>query len=151
MSNKNHQKNFALYVTSQENKDEKKWKIFIAHKKNELLENFQIFKNYIVLETRKNGLPQIVHVDKKKKKTYIKFKDPSYAAFLASSSSKYESTSFKYGYSSLNTPLTIYSYNSLSGKKENYGKKNLIISMKLDMKLKGLSLKQEMGKKFPYH
>ena len=150
MSNKNHQKNFALYVTNQENKDEKKWKIFSAHKKNELLENFQIFKNYIVLETRKNGLPQIVHVNKKnKKKTYIKFKDPSYAAFLASSSSKYESTSFKYGYSSLSTPLTIYSYNFFSGKKKKLWQEKFNNFNETGYETKRIIIKARDGEKIP--
>ena len=47
------------------------------------MENFQIFKNKIVLETRKNGLPQLAIIDRNNnRKTYIKFKDSTYAAIL---------------------------------------------------------------------
>ena len=118
LSNKDNQKNFALYVTNQRNMGEKEWKIFVAHRKDELLENFQIFKNFVVLETRKKGLPQILLVTKKnRKKTYITFKDSSYAVYL-SSNTQYKSNSLKFIYSSLKTPSTIYSFNFLSGKRK---------------------------------
>ena len=149
LSNKNYKKNFALYVTNQESKDEKKWKIFVEHKRDELLENFQIFKNHIVLETRKNGLPQIVYVDKKnKKKTYVKFKDSTYAAYLASSS-EYDSTSFKYVYSSLNTPSTIYSYNCLSGKKRKLWQEKFNNFKETEYETKRILIRSRDGKKIP--
>ena len=118
LSNKDKQKNFALYRTNINSKKKEKWKIFLKHNKNELLENFQIFKNHIILETRKNGLSQIVQIDKhNRKKTYITFKDSSYSAYL-SSNTKYESSNFKFVYSSLTTPPIIYSQSFLFGKKK---------------------------------
>ncbi|MBR52026.1 MAG: S9 family peptidase [Gammaproteobacteria bacterium] len=117
LTNKNGQKNFAIYKTKLSDFEEKKWKNFIKHNKSEFLEDFQIFKDYLVVETRKKGLPQIQIINRKNKnKTYIKFKDPCYTASLASNS-KYDSTSFKYVYSSLKTPLLIYSQSFISGKK----------------------------------
>ena len=114
LSNKNNQKNFALYKTPLSNKDEKNWKFVVRHNKNELLEDFQIFKNKIVLETRKNGLPQLAIIDRNKNhKTYVKFQDSSYAANLISNPN-YNSNSFKYVYSSLTKPSTIYSQSFLS-------------------------------------
>ena len=43
-------------------------KLFVAHKKNELIEDFLCFKNYIILEIRKKGLPHLVQVDMNNKK-----------------------------------------------------------------------------------
>ena len=118
LSNKNNKKNFALYRSDLSNFDEHKWKVFIKHDKNELLEDFQIFKNYVVLKTRKNGLPQILKINKNnKKRTYVEFKDSTYAAYL-SNNPKYDSNSFKFVYSSLITPLTIYSQSFFSKKKK---------------------------------
>ncbi|MFL2769194.1 MAG: S9 family peptidase [Gammaproteobacteria bacterium] len=119
LSNRNNQENFALYKVPLSKIDEKNWKLLVRHNKNELLENFQIFKNKIVLETRKNGLPQLAIIDRNNnRKTYIKFKDSAYAANLASNPN-YNSNSFKYVYSSLTTPSTIYSQSfSLNNKKK---------------------------------
>ena len=84
--------------------DEKLWKLFVKHSENELLEDFLIFKNYVVLETRKNGLPQIALINRNdKRKAYVEFQDSSYTASLASNPN-YFSNSFKYVYSSLTTP-----------------------------------------------
>ena len=114
LSNKNNQRNFALYKAPLSNKGEKNWKCIVGHNQNELLEDFQIFKNKIVLETRKNGLPQLAIIDRNNnRKTYIKFQDSSYAANLASNPN-YNSNSFKYVYSSLTTPSTIFSQSFLS-------------------------------------
>ena len=117
LSNKNNQKNFVLYKTPLSNEDEKNWKCIVRHNENELLEDFQIFKNKIVLETRKNGLPQLAIIDRNNNlKTYIKFQDSSYAANLASNPN-YNSNAFRYVYSSLTTPSTIYSQSFLSNSK----------------------------------
>ncbi len=117
LSNKDNQKNFALYKAPLSNKDEKKWKCLVRHNENELLEDFQIFKNKIVLETRKNGLPQLAIINRNNnRKNYIKFQDSSYAASLTSNPN-YNSNSFKYLYSSLTTPSTIYSQSFITKNK----------------------------------
>ena len=75
------------------------------------------------LKAEKNGLPQLAIIDRNNnRKTYIKFKDSSYAANLASNPN-YNSNSFKYVYSSLTTPSTIYSQSFLSDKKESMATK----------------------------
>ena len=118
LSNKNNQKNYALYKTDINESSEKKWKVIIRHRKNELLENFQIFKNHLIIETRKDGLPHILQINKKdKKKKYMAFKDPTYSVFLAQNH-EYESSYFKFVYSSLVTPSTIYSQSFFSTKRK---------------------------------
>ncbi len=118
LSNKNNQKNYALYKTDINKSSEKKWKIIIRHKKNELIENFQIYKDHLILETRKDGLPQILQINKKdKKKKYMTFKDPTYSVSLAQNH-EYESNYFKFVYSSLTTPSTIYSQSFFSSKRK---------------------------------
>ena len=114
LSNRNGQKNFALYTSPLTNSDEKQWKLFVKHSENELLEDFLIFKNYVVLETRKNGLSQIALINRNNKhKAYVEFQDSSYTASLASNPN-YFSNSFKYVYSSLTTPSKIFSQNFLT-------------------------------------
>ncbi len=83
LSNRKNQENFALYRTDKKNTLEKNWKIFIRHNKKELIENFICFQDYIILETRKNGLPFLTQVNKDtKNKLIIKFDDPAYSVEL---------------------------------------------------------------------
>ena len=149
LSNKNNQKNFALYKVPLSNKNEKNWKSIVRHKENELLEDFQIFKNNIVLETRKNGLPQLVIINRNKnRKTYIKFQDSSYTVNLASNPN-YNSKSFKYVYSSLTTPLAIYSQNFLSVNRKKVWQQKFNNFKESDYETNRIIIKARDGQKIP--
>ena len=149
LSNKNNQKNFALYKAPLSNQDEKNWNLFVRHNENELLEDFQIFKNKIVLETRRNGLPQLTIIDRKNnRKTYIKFQDSSYAANLVSNPN-YNSNSFKYVYSSLITPSTIYSQSFLSDKKSKVWQQKFNNFKESTYETRRLLIKARDGQKIP--
>ena len=67
LSNRKEKKNFALYKTSPNKTCDSNWILFVDHKKNELIEDFLSFKDFIILETRKNGLSHLVKIDKKNK------------------------------------------------------------------------------------
>lgn len=149
LSNRNNQENFALYKVPLSKKDEKNWKLLVRHNKNELLEDFQIFKNKIVLETRKNGLPQLAIIDRNNnRKTYIKFKDSTYAANLASNPN-YNSNSFKYVYSSLTTPSTIYSQSFSSDNKKKVWQQKFNNFEEKNYKTMRLWIKARDGQKIP--
>ena len=49
-------KNFKLVKAPVENPEKKKWVEVIAHRNNVLLEGIEIFKNFLVVSERKNGL-----------------------------------------------------------------------------------------------
>lgn len=109
LSNRKNQKNFALYETNLKKIAESNWKLLVAHKKNELIEDFLCFENFIILETRKNGLPCLVQVNKQNnKRNYIEFKDESYTLNLTNNVN-YNSKCFSFAYSSLKTPTSIFS------------------------------------------
>ncbi len=149
LSNKNNKKNFSLYKTNLNNFDEKKWQTFIKHSKNELIESFQIFKNYVVLETRKNGLSQLLQVDRNnKRKSYVKFKDPTYSASLAPNLN-YNSNSFKYNYSSLVTPASIYSQTFFSDKRKKLWQQKLNNFNEKSYITKRIHIKGRDGQKVP--
>ena len=149
LSNKNNQKNFALYKAPLSTKDEKNWKCIVRHNENELLEDFQIFKNKIVLESRKNGLPQLAIINRNNnRKTYIKFQDSSYAAYLASNPN-YNSNSFKYVYSSLTTPSTIYSQSFLSDYKRKVWQQKFNNFKEHTYETERVTIKARDGQKIP--
>ena len=149
LSNKNGQKNFALYTSPLAYIDEKQWKLFVKHSENELLEDFLIFKNYVVLETRKNGLPQIALINRNnKRKTYVEFQDSSYTASLASNPN-YFSNSFKYVYSSLTTPSKIFSQSFLTMNKRKIWQQKFNEFKENAYETKRMIIKARDGKKVP--
>ncbi len=117
LSNRDNQKNFALYQTNFTKTAESYWKLLIAHKKNELIENFLCFKDFIILETRKQGLSCLVQVDKKNKKEYVEFNDKAYTVNL-SNNDDYCARSFSYIFSSLKSPPVIYSQDLYTKKRK---------------------------------
>ncbi len=118
LSNKNNNQNFALYKTNFAETNTANWRQIITHKKNELIEDFLCFKDFIILETRKNGLTQLLQFEKStKKKTYLNFKDDTYSVHLANNNDFYART-FSYVYSSLKSPSSIYSQDLYTKKRK---------------------------------
>ena len=117
LSNRRNQKNFALYETNLTKTSESSWKVLISHQKNELIEDFLCFKDFIILETRKKGLPCLVQCSRKDyRKVYIEIEDESYALNLINNNN-YNSKYFSFKFSSLKSPSTIYSQNLYSKKR----------------------------------
>ncbi len=117
LSNRENKKNFALYKANITNKSYDNWNLFIEHKKDELIEDFLCFEDFIILETRKNGLSQIVQIDKKnKKRTYLKFNDDSYTVNLINNN-EYKAKSFCFMFSSLRMPSSIFIQNLYTEKR----------------------------------
>ena len=109
LSNRKNQKNFALYETDILKKSEIYWRKIVSHKNNELIENFLCFKDFIILEIRKNGLSQLVQIDRRSnKKQYIEFEDEAYSINL-SNNNNYKNKFFYFDYSSLKTPSSVFS------------------------------------------
>ncbi len=125
LSNRNNHKNFALYETNFNKTKEANWKLLIAHKKNELIEDFLCFKDFIILEIRKHGLPFLVQVNKKNKKEYIKFKDKAYTVNL-SHNNDYKARNFSFIFSSLRSPSVIYSQDLYTKKRKRIWRQSIL-------------------------
>ena len=59
MTNKDKATNFKLMKTPENATAKENWKDVIAHRKDVLLEDIEIFRNYLVVEERSNGLNHI--------------------------------------------------------------------------------------------
>jgi oligopeptidase B len=104
-------KNFRLMSTSVSDTKRKSWKEVISHRKNVLLENFEIFNDFLVLEERNNGLVQIrITPNIGGGEHYITFNDPAYSAGLLTNS-EFDTEVLRFGYNSMTTPGTVYDYN----------------------------------------
>ncbi|PPI86761.1 S9 family peptidase [Candidatus Pantoea edessiphila] len=109
--------NFALYYT-EKNTQECNWKITINGNDGAIIENFQLFRDWIVIEERKNGLTKLYQIswqDKNiKKNITLNFNDPIYKVWLECNSTPFNNI-LRYGYSSMTTPDIIFELNMDNG------------------------------------
>lgn len=109
-SNDNAQ-NFKLSKVKVENPGIENWKEVIPHREDVLLERIEIFKNYLVVQERKNGLTQLRIINwNNNQEHYIEFNDPAYLAYI-STNPEFNTDILRYGYTSLTTPNSTYDYN----------------------------------------
>lgn len=104
-------KNFRLMETPVGKTSKENWQEVIPHREDVLLQSFEIFKTFLVLSERKNGLIQI-RVIKWDDGTeyYLDFGEESYSAYI-STNPEFDTDLLRYGYTSLTTPSTTFDYN----------------------------------------
>jgi oligopeptidase B len=103
--------NFKLVKTKVENCGMENWTDVIAHRDEVLLEGFEIFKNYLALEERNEGLLQLKIIDNQTNQShYLPFSEPTYTAYIGINL-EFETEVLRYGYTSLTQPSSTYEYN----------------------------------------
>ena len=112
-------KNFRLMQTNlEESLDKSKWKEIIPHRDEVLLQSFLAYPKNIVLLEREKGLRHLRVMDRAGRlKNKVKFNDPAYSAYFAANP-EYESNKLYFGYSSMRTPDSVYSYGLESGRRK---------------------------------
>ena len=87
----------------------------MAHNKDVRIESLNVQKDYLVIETRKNGLTEleIRHLTTGKKR-FVSFPEPVYNAY-SNGNPEYDASTFRYSYTSLNRPTTLYEYDCTNG------------------------------------
>jgi oligopeptidase B len=103
-------KNFRLMKTPVDKTEKENWQEVIAHREDVLLEGIDIFKDYLVVEERKNGLSQIRIKPWEGNEYYMEFQDPAYLAYT-SGNPEFDTKILRYGYTSLTTPSSTYDFN----------------------------------------
>lgn len=104
--------NFRLVKAPIENPSEENWEEVIPHRENVFLENIELFKNFLVIEERENGLTnlRILPWNDFDKGHYVEFNDPTYTSYIGQNP-EFNTDILRYGYSSLTTPHSVYDYN----------------------------------------
>ena len=111
LTNEGGANNFKLVKTSVDTPYKENWVEVIPHREEVLLEGFEIFKNYLVLEEREKGLLQLNIFDHKNKTSwYLQFNDPTYTAYIGLNL-EFDTEILRYGYTSLTMPSSTYEYN----------------------------------------
>lgn len=111
-------KNFKLVRTPVDATTYEHWEDVIAHRPETLLEGVELFRNYLVIEERTQGLTQIrVRSWDGDKDFYLAFNDPAYMAYIGANPD-FNTELLRYGYTSLTTPSTVYEYDMTAGTTE---------------------------------
>lgn len=102
--------NFKLVKTPVKHCGIENWKDLIPHRKEVLLEGFEIFKDFLVLEERKEGLLYIKVIDNHSNNShYLPFSEPTYTAYIGLNL-EFDTEKLRYGYTSLTQPNSVLEY-----------------------------------------
>ncbi len=113
LSNKN-AKDFQIFRTPISNPSFKDAEVWLAHREGIHIDSFAIFKNYVTLAIRENGLTQLEVINKETKATSkINFEDPAYTVEIGANA-EYNSDSVRYVYNSMRSPASVYEYNFIT-------------------------------------
>jgi len=105
-----HAKNFRLMRTPVAKPGRDNWEEVIPHRADVLLEDFEFFRDYLVLTERKDGLVQLrVRPWSGTNEYYLDFGEPAYLAFV-STNREFDTPLLRYVYTSLTTPSSTYDY-----------------------------------------
>jgi oligopeptidase B len=104
-------KNFRLMECPENATTKENWTEVIAHRDDVLLEGIEIFRDFLVIDERKNGLAQIRMIKwADRSEHYMSFQDPAYAAGTGANP-EFNTDILRFGYSSMTTPASTYDYN----------------------------------------
>ncbi|MGB0949001.1 MAG: S9 family peptidase [Marinirhabdus sp.] len=140
VTNKDGATNFKLMKTPENKTTAENWTEVIPHRENVLLEDIDIFKDFLVVSERDNGLTRI-HIKRwdETANYYLPFNNETYTAYTTRNI-EFNTDVLRYGYNSMTTPASVIDFNMntkektvkkevevLGGKfnKENYESKRL--------------------------
>ena len=117
-----HAKNFTLLTCSEDKKDAANWKPMemVPYSDSILVQSFELFKNFIVVSERKNGLTQlqVVNIKSNPNVSYnLPFDEPAYTASIGANPD-YDTDVLRFNYTSLATPSSVYDYNMATKEKK---------------------------------
>lgn len=118
LTNKDKAINFKLMKTSEGKTTQDNWVDMIPHRKDVLLEDIDIFKDYLVVSERSNGLNEIrIKRWDGADDYYIPFDNETYTAGTGGNP-EFDTDILRYGYNSLTTPSSTLDFNMKTREKE---------------------------------
>lgn len=117
VTNKDGAINFKLMKTPVTKTAQENWEDVIPHRKDYLLEDIDIFKDYLVVSERNNGLNKIrvIRWDNKEE-YYLPFESETYTA-NTSINPDFDTKLLRYNYNSLTTPTSVVDFNMATKEK----------------------------------
>ncbi|AJA69220.1 S9 family peptidase [Myroides odoratimimus] len=119
MTNLDEADNFKLMRCPEDKTTVEHWVELIPHREEVLLEGVDIFKDYLVISERSNGL---VHLkiqpwDDSQEAYYLPFDSETYNAYTGTNLD-FDTEILRYGYQSMNTPSSVIDFNMRTREKE---------------------------------
>lgn len=108
--------NFKLVKAPISNPAKENWEEVIAHRPEVLLEDFDLFAQFLVTQERSNGLTQIQIKPWEGEGHSLQFDDETYTAWI-STNPEFDTTILRFGYNSLVIPSSVFDYNMISQEK----------------------------------
>ena len=111
ITNTDNSKNYKLMKTSVKNTDYNNWINVIDHRKDVLIEGIDVFKNYLVVSERSNGLNRI-NIKKwdDSEDYYLDFNCETYSTYTTNNID-FNTNILRYGFNSLTDPPCIIDFN----------------------------------------
>lgn len=128
--------NFKLMKTPEKATSKENWVEVLPHREDVLLEDISIFKDFLVVEERSNGLNKIriIRWDQTED-FYLPFGEETYSAGVYNNP-EFDTNIIRYGYNSMTTPSSVIDFDVVSKTKEikkeqevlggNFDKKNYL-------------------------
>jgi len=111
ITNADKSNNFKICKTPESKTEKAYWTDLIPHRNDVLIEDIEIFKDYLVVNERENGLNNIRIISwNGNEDYYLPFDNETYNAYLGNNPD-FESDTLRYGYNGLTNPSSIIDYN----------------------------------------
>jgi oligopeptidase B len=106
--------NFKLMKTPDDKTMKENWQEVIAHRDDVLLEDIDIFKDFLVVSERSNGLNQLlVRPWEDGAPYYLPFDNETYTAYTTQNI-EFDTQVLRFGYQSLTTPASVIDFNMVT-------------------------------------
>ncbi len=110
LTNKDGATNFKLMVTQEDKRGKENWTDLIPHREDVLLEDIDLFNDFLVLSERSNGLNQIRIMPWNGDSYYLPFESDTYTAYTTTNLD-FDTSILRYSYQSLTTPSSVIDFN----------------------------------------
>ena len=111
ISNIDNSTNFKVCKTSEKATEKEHWQDVIPHRNNVLIEDIEIFKDYLVVNERENGLNKLRLMSwNGEEDYYLPFNSETYTTYIGNNP-EFESNLLRYGFNSLTSPSSVIDYN----------------------------------------
>jgi oligopeptidase B len=110
--------NFRLMKTPVTRTAKDHWTEVIPHRDDVLFEDFELFKDFLTIGERHDGLIQVrIRPRAGGEEHYLDFGEPAYVAYF-DDNKEFDTPVLRYGYSSLTTPRSVFDYDMTTREKE---------------------------------
>jgi oligopeptidase B len=131
LTNKDGATNFKLMKTPTSKTSKENWVDVIPHRDDTLLEDISMFKDYLVLEERTNGLSKVrIKRWDNTKDEYLPFDEETYSVNVYANP-EFDTDIIRYSYNSFTTPSSVIDYN-MNDRSKDIKKEQEILGGKFD-------------------